>query len=244
MQYIFNLGPTVLAVPLTRDFEEFKKNVYRELYFLWANGFEDEKSDISYMIEKGQLTLICDQECINLESYMKLITLHLIFTRSLPYANLNFNGLPLQLGIKCDFATYEKNVVMITEALQLNVKDRFGNPFDLNKGVPDELLRLSLNDDLKKMLNESADFKLALREAEKAHMKELRENSLKVFDKENGKRRSRQQRINRNNSGSSRASGEKKVGRSLYDGRMDSTSNKQPKGTPKISILNSKKGDK
>ena len=25
MQYIFNLGPTVLAVPLTRDFESFKK---------------------------------------------------------------------------------------------------------------------------------------------------------------------------------------------------------------------------
>ncbi len=242
MQYIFNLGPTVLAVPLTRDFESFKKDVYRELYFLWANGFEDEKSDISYMIEKGQLTLICDQDCINLESYMKLITLHLIFTRSLPYANLNFYGLPLQLGIRCDFDVYERNVATITEALQLNVKDRFGNPFDLKQGVPDELLRLSLNDDLKKMLNESADFKLALREAQQRHMMELKENSLKVFDNEGNKRR-RGSGTSRNHAGT-RASKEKTVGRSLYDGRIDQTSDKQPKGTPIINNNNGKKGDR
>ena len=241
MQYIFNLGPAVLAVPLTKDFESFKKEVYRELYFLWANCFEDEKSDISYMIEKGQLTLVCDQECINLESYMKLITLHLIFTRSLPYANLNFYGLPMQLGIKCDFSIYEKNVVDITEALQLNVKDRFGNVFDLKQGVPDELLRLSLNDDLKKMLNESADFKQALRDAQKQHMKELRENSLKVFDNEGSKRRSRGVRRSAVSNKTSRL---KKVGSSLYDGSLDQHNNKQPKGTPKTSITNSKKGDK
>ncbi|SCW40800.1 hypothetical protein SAMN02910456_00971 [Ruminococcaceae bacterium YRB3002] len=247
MQYIFNLGPTVLAVPLTRDFEAFKKDVYRELYFLWANGFEDEKSDIACMIERGQLTLICDQDCINLESYMKLITLHLIFTRSLPYANLNFYGLPLQLGIRCDFADYERNVVMICEALQLTVKDRFGMIFDLNKGVPDELLRLSLNDDVKKMLNESADFKQALREAEKQHMAELRENSRKVFGSDDVKKRGRGQRANRSQPGSARAAKEKKVGRNLYDGTSDSKSNKQPKGAPKIApktnTSNGKKGD-
>ena len=243
MQYIFNLGPTVLAVPLTRDFESFKKDVYRELYFLWANGFEDEKSDISCMIERGQLTLVCEQECINLESYMKLITLHLIFTRSLPYANLNFYGLPLQLGIKCDFAQYERNVVMITEALQLKASDRFGNPFDLNKGVPDELLRLSLSDEMKKMLNESADFKQALREAQKAHMEQLRENSLKIFD--NGsKRRVRSVGTRRTAAQTMRALKEKKVGNNLYDGRtITPVSDRQPKGSPKT-INDNTKGDR
>lgn len=241
MQYIFNLGPTVLAVPLTRDFESFKKDVYRELYFLWANGFEDEKSDIAYMIEKGQLTLVCDQECINLESYMKLITLHLIFTRSLPYANLNFYGLPLQLGIKCDFDQYEKNVVMITESLQLHVSDRFGNDFDLTRGVPDELLRLSLNDDMKKMLNEGADFKQAMREAQRKHMEELRENSLKVFGE---KRRPRQFKAHQVAVRNARTSREKTIGRSLYDGNgVASSSNRQPKGTPKINNVNTK-GDR
>ena len=75
MQYIFNLGNKVLAEPLTRDFESFKKEVYRELYFLWANGFEDEKADISKMTTESDLSLICDQDCICLESYMKLICL-------------------------------------------------------------------------------------------------------------------------------------------------------------------------
>ena len=60
MQYIFNLGNKVLAEPLTRDFEGFKKEVYRELYFLWANGFENEKADISKMTTEGEFTLICD----------------------------------------------------------------------------------------------------------------------------------------------------------------------------------------
>ena len=79
MQFFFGVGNNVLAAPLTRDFEVFKNAVYRELYYLWANGFEDDKSDISNMTADGTLSLICDQDCINLESYMKLICLHLIF---------------------------------------------------------------------------------------------------------------------------------------------------------------------
>ena len=75
MQYIFNIGTPVLATPLCRDFEKFKSEVYRELYYLWASGFEDEKSDVSCMTTGGELAKICDQECINLESYMKLIAL-------------------------------------------------------------------------------------------------------------------------------------------------------------------------
>ncbi|MBO4407932.1 MAG: hypothetical protein J5786_01505 [Clostridiales bacterium] len=181
MQYVFNLGKGILAVPLTRDFEFFKKEVFRELYFLWANGFENERSDISNMTDDGQLALLCDQDCINLESYMKLITLHLIFTRNLPYVNLNFTGLPLQLGIRCDFSLYEENVIKVVKALNLDTADAFGKKFDIDMGVPDELLRVSLNDEIKSVLTKSTDFKESLRNEQKSKMKELKEKSLKLL---------------------------------------------------------------
>ncbi len=181
MQYIFSIGSPVLAYPLTGDFEKFKGEVYRELYYLWANGFEDEKSDISYMPENGARALICDQECINLESYMKLITLHLIFTKNLPYVKINFTGLPLQLGIRCDFSLFEENVVRAVEGLNLVSKDAFGKPFDLSLGVPDELLAISLNADFKERILKERDFRETLRSEQRDTMRELKEASLKVF---------------------------------------------------------------
>ena len=180
MQYIYNIGTPVMAAPLCKDFEKFKNEVYRELYHLWACGFEDEKSDITYMMGPGELAQICDQECINLESYMKLITLHLIFTRSLPYVNLNFAGMPLSLGVDCDYSIFESNVVKCIDSLNLESRDRFGKEFDLAKGVPDELLQISLTDEFRKILKDS-DFRESLRKEQKDRMSELREESLKIF---------------------------------------------------------------
>jgi len=180
MQYIFNLGKRVLAEPLTRDFEQFKREVYRELYFLWSNGFDSEKSDISSMVTEGQVSLICDQDCINLESYMKLICLHLIFSGNLPYINLNFAGLMLTLGIKCDEEKYEENVRMVMEPLRLYVRDCFGKPFDLTKGVPDELLRVYLDQEFKDSLS-NRDFRESLRVQQMDWVKELKEKSFKLF---------------------------------------------------------------
>lgn len=181
MQHIYSIGKPVLAAPLTKDFEAFKGEVYRELYYLWANGFEDEKSDISCMAEDGAVTLICDQSCINLESYMKLITLHLIFTKNLPYVQINFTGLPLRLGIRCDFEEYERNVVKAINGLNLYCVDAFGKPFDLNLGVPDELLSISLDATFRATTLEGHDFRERVRSEQKIKMKELKENSLKIF---------------------------------------------------------------
>ena len=180
MQYIFNLGNRILAEPLTRDFEHFKNEVFRELYFLWANGFEGERSDISAMTADGQLALICDQECINLESYMKLICLHLIFSGNLPYINLNFTGMMLQLGLKCDVDVYEDNVRRIMESLRLVAYDSFGHSFDLALGVPDELLRISLNEDFKAGLV-NRNFRDSLKNEQLSWLAELKDKSLKVF---------------------------------------------------------------
>ena len=221
MQYIFNLGTKVLAEPLTRDFETFKNEVYRELYFLWANGFENEKADISKMTSEGDLTLICDQECICLESYMKLICLHLIFSGNLPYITLNFTGLMTQLGIKCEVDVYEDNCRKICESLQLEVKDSFGKPFDLSLGIPDELLRVSLNSEFKQCLN-IRNFKETLKNEQMNWLKDLKDKSFKLFGsiparkKTNKSRSSGSSVQNRGNSGNNAV-----------------RNSAQPKGTPK-----------
>lgn len=181
MQFFFSIGNKIIAEPLTRNFESFKTEIYRELYYLWANGFEDDKSDISKMPVAGSLSLICDQECINLESYLKLITLHLIFSKYLPYVKINFYGIPWALGIECDMDVFEKNVVKALEGLNLTCKDVFGKPFDIRLGVPDELLCVSLNEDFKKMLADEDDFRMLLRKKENEHMKELKAKSLEIF---------------------------------------------------------------
>lgn len=229
MQYIFNLGNKILAEPLTRDFEHFKNEVFRELYFLWANGFEGERSDISAMTADGQLALICDQECINLESYMKLICLHLVFSGNLPYINLNFTGMILQLGLKCDSDVYEQNVRKIMESLRLVAYDSFGHAFDLELGVPDELLRISLNEEFKASLV-NRNFRDNLKNEQLKWLSDLKEKSLKVFGTIPARRRtgtgSRTSESPRNGAGS--VSGAK-----YSDTASQMPANKvQPKGAP------------
>lgn len=226
MQYIFNIGAPVMAAPLCKDFDKFKNEVYRELYYLWACGFEDERSDIANMTIGGDRAIICDQDCINLESYMKLIALHLIFTRNLPYVNLNFAGMPLSLGIECDFDVFEANVVKCIEALSLESKDRFGKPFDLNKGVPDELLQISLTGDFKQTMLKDSDFRESLRKEQKARMSEYKRSSLKVFGSITNVKKQGSSQVERR-------SRSPITGRSLGERANRSTTSKnQPKGIP------------
>ncbi len=222
MQYIFNIGTPVLAAPLCRDFEKFKSEVYRELYYLWASGFEDEKSDVSCMTTGGELAKICDQECINLESYMKLIALHLIFTKNLPYVNLNFTGMPLSLGIDCDFELFEQNVVRCVAALSLQSRDRFNNEFDLAMGVPDELLKISLTDDFKLNMLKGSDFRESLRREQNDRMTRLKEDSRKRFGSMAYDKRKELRKVPR--AAQRRTLGER--------ANRSTTSKNQPKGTP------------
>ncbi|MCQ2516917.1 MAG: hypothetical protein MJ094_08665 [Saccharofermentans sp.] len=228
MQYIFNIGSPLMAAPLCKDFEKFKSEVYRELYYLWALGFEDEKSDISCVTSGGDRSLICDQDCIVLETYMKLITLHLIFTKNLPYVNLNFAGIPLSLGIECDFDVFENNVVKCIESLNLVSKDRFGKDFDLKLGVPDELLQISLADDFKYSLVKQADIRDSLRKEQKDKMSELKEKSLKVFENIGLSKKQDKKKI------PSIATNQKPVVRKTLGEKANrsTTSRNQPKGAP------------
>ena len=222
MQHIFNIGAPVLATPLTKDFDKFKNEVYRELYYLWAHGFEDERSDISCM-SQDCMALVCDQECVNLESYMKLITLHLIFTKNLPYVKVNFTGLPLTLGISCEFSQFEENVYKAVKGFNLVSRDVFGRSFDLKLGVPDELLQLSLSDEFKKEILKDRDFRESLKKEQQDKMNKLKAESLKEFGSMSKEEAARKKKTAR--------TGAKKSPRGeRANSRKTSTS--QPKGIP------------
>lgn len=230
MQYIFSLGSVVLAKPLTKDFESFKNDVYKELYYLWANGFEDEKSDISNMPRPDSLALICSQSCINLESYLKLVTLHLIFSTNLPYVNINFTGLPFSLGLKCSFEEYEQNVATAVKVLNLDCFDRFRKPFDLNMGVPDELLSLSLSNHYREILRANLDFKMVLRQEEQKRLEQLKKESLSNFE---GDVKEIKTVVPENPGGKrKRITGKDPLGQPIDKTTLKMDSKNQPKGAP------------
>ena len=188
MNYIFQIGADILAKPLTRDYDEFEKAVYRELYYLWSEGFENEFSDIATIAPKGAVSLICDQEFITLESYMKLLALHLIFSRNLPYVHVNFTGLMLPLGLKGEFSDYEKNVVKACEILHLTTHDVYNQPFDLNLGIPDETLCLCLDTEFRKTLSEHEDIRKRFIKNAATRLQEFKKTSAAIEEKEEKKR--------------------------------------------------------
>ena len=188
LNYIFQIGADILAKPLTRDYDEFEKAVYRELYYLWSEGFENEFSDIALIAPKGAVSLICDQEFITLESYMKLLALHLIFSRNLPYVHVNFTGLMLPLGLKGEFSDYEKNVVKACEILHLTTHDVYNQPFDLNLGIPDEKLCLCLDAEFRKNLSEHEDIRMRFLKTAASRLQEFKKTSAAIEEKEEKKK--------------------------------------------------------
>ncbi|MBO4927525.1 MAG: hypothetical protein J5379_04665 [Clostridiales bacterium] len=188
LHYIFQIGRDILAKPLTYDYDEFEKAVYRDLYYLWSEGFENEYSDIATIAPKGAVSLICDQEFITLESYMKLLALHLIFSRNLPYVHVNFTGLMLPLGLKGDFVDYERNVVIACETLHLVTQDVFSQPFDLHLGIPDEMLCLCLEPEFRKSLASHDDFRKRFIKQAASRLQELKKTSAEIQEKEEKKK--------------------------------------------------------
>ena len=188
LHYIFQIGKDILAKPLTYDYEVFEKAVYRELYYLWSEGFENEYSDIATIAPKGAVSLICDQDFITLESYMKLLALHLIFSRNLPYVHVNFTGLMLPLGLKGEFTDYERNVVIACETLHLVTQDVFSQPFDLHLGIPDEMLCLCLEPEFRKSLSAHDDFRKRFIKQAASRLQEMKKTSAAIQEKEEKKK--------------------------------------------------------
>ncbi|MBN1775884.1 MAG: hypothetical protein JW817_05410 [Clostridiales bacterium] len=182
LQFLFEKSDGLLARPLSANYGIFEQEVFREMYYLWSVGFENEYSDVELIAPDGAIAIFCNQKFIALESYMKLIALHLMLSGNLPYVRINFVGLPLLLGISGDYVAFEENLTLAFSALRLQATDIFGKEFDLNKGIPNELLCISLQKDLKdRIFGEDGTGRRARPDSE-ARMRALVEKSLK--DKE------------------------------------------------------------
>ncbi len=177
LDLMFQMREQILARPLAKDFESFANAVFREMYHLWARGFENEFSDVNFIAGDGTVALFCEQEFLALESYMKLLALHLILAENLPYIRINFVGLPLVLGIEGDFASYEKNVAVAAGMLRLSAKDDRGNDFNLSLGIPNTFLCLSLKEDFRKELFGTIGYRIKRNNDYQEKMRILREKS-------------------------------------------------------------------
>ena len=177
LDLLFQMREQILARPLAKDFETFANAVFREMYHLWARGFENEFSDVNFIAGDGSVALFCEQEFLALESYMKLLSLHLILAENLPYIRINFVGLPLVLGIEGDFDAYEKNVAVAAEMLSLSAKDDRGTDFNLSLGIPNIFLCLSLKDDFRKKLFGAGGYRVKRNNDYQEKMRVLREKS-------------------------------------------------------------------
>jgi hypothetical protein len=182
LDILFQMREQILARPQSKDFESFVQAVYREMYHIWARGFENEFSDIHLITPEDAVSLFCDQEYIALESYMKLISLHLILTENLPYVRINFVGLPLIIGVDGAFSTFEKNLAEAVRMLRLDARDDIGNEYDLTQGIPNETLCIGLQQEYRKVLFGHAGYRLKRNIDYHEKMRLLQEKSTREYE--------------------------------------------------------------
>lgn len=178
LDLLFQIREPILARPQSKDFESFVQAVYREMYHIWARGFENEFSDIHVITPEDAISLFCDQEYIALESYMKLISLHLILAENLPYVRINFVGLPLIIGVDGAFSTFEKNLAEAVRILRLDARDDVGHEYDLTQGVPNATLCIGLQSEYRKILFGHAGYRLKRNNDYRENMRMLQEKSI------------------------------------------------------------------
>ena len=177
LDLLFQMREHILARPLAKDFESFVMAVFREMYHVWARGFENEFSDVNLIAPEGSVALFCDQEFLGLESYMKLLSLHLILTENLPYVRINFAGLPLLIGIEGEYSDFEKNLAEAAKMLRLATKDDRGNVFYLSQGIPNEPLCLGLQSEFRAELFGAGGYRVKRNNDYQEKMRVLREKS-------------------------------------------------------------------
>jgi len=178
LSFLFDNRSLILARPLTIDEQSFFHAVYREMYHLWSVGYIDEFSDYTLIATPGSLPIFCGTGFIALESYMKIIALHLICSSHLPYVRVNFVGLPLLLGISADYHDFEISLEASFRALRLAAYDIFNKDYDISKGIPNEVLCISLDAALKKELFGSNGVRQMHRDDTREKLEALKKSSM------------------------------------------------------------------
>lgn len=178
LSFLFDRRKHLLARPLTQDEQSFYHAVYREMYHLWSAGYIDEFSDYALIAPQGTLPIFCGAGFIALESYMKIIALHLICSSHLPYVRINFVGLPLLLGISAEYQDFEKSLEASFQALRLAAYDVFNKDYDISKGIPNEILCISLDSALKKEIFGPDGVRQMLRDDTKDKLEALKKTSM------------------------------------------------------------------
>ena len=188
LEQIYQLRDSFLARPLTKDQDLFFQSVYREMYHLWARGFENEFSDVARIENPGAISIFCEQKYLPLESYMKLLSLHLILSDNLPYIRINFAGLPLLTGVEGEYSDFERNVAYAVEALRLSIADLHGKEIDLLEGLPSDTSRIRLSDDFRNELFGQKRYRALTNNYYKEKMQLLQEASRAEQNKHDGLR--------------------------------------------------------
>jgi len=202
LSLLYELREPLLARPIAKDTESFFREVFRQMYHIWARGFENEFSDVARIAEEGQTAIFCDQEYLPLESYMKLLALHLILADHLPYIRINFAGLPLLTGVEGAYHDFERNVALAAKSLCLSITGADGKDIDPVEGLPEDISRIRLNDEFRREIFGESRFRKPNGDGFSEQLQRLKESSqnekaAQELLKEQARTRSRRSTITR-----------------------------------------------
>ena len=144
LSFFYQLREEILARPFTRTYEEFCQAVFREMYHVWSRGFENEFSDVNRIAGEETLAIFCEPDFLALESYMKLLALHLMVSVQLPYIRIQLAGLPLLLGLAAWWERFALNLGCAAEALALVVCDEADEPMAALSAFPVQPVHIRL----------------------------------------------------------------------------------------------------
>ena len=144
LEFLYQLRYDILARPLTETLDSFKQAVFREMYHVWSRGFENEFSDVNRIAPEGMVALFCDPHFITLESYMKLLSMHLLVSANLPFIRVHLMGFPMLLGIDGTWEEYDTNLAKAAKALDLTLLNEDDKPIRSSTQAPLQPIHIAL----------------------------------------------------------------------------------------------------
>lgn len=178
LEFLYQLRSDILARPVTENLDSFKQAVFREMYHVWSRGFENEFSDVNFIAPEGTIALFCDQEFFALESYMKLLAIHLLVSANLPFIRVHLMGFPMLLGIDGTWEEYHDNLNRAAKALDLSILNQDEKPLDIHAPLPLNPIHIGLSEAYSDKLFGKGSKRKKLYKDYREKMQVLREKSI------------------------------------------------------------------